>query len=308
MYMYKHIQLNIKFALKLVRDFMKVLFQRKKLLAYYDYHGDLFGDDKNLMEAKFDEFRRDIATTINANYFELTYNGARFQHLWTNFVADAQFFQMIKWYRWTKILSHFDNEVLAKYYESQRGRTYCGFLKLNNISWVRSRLEQFTFLNSLADRKFNSYLEVGGASGVLPLFAAYLGYKKVLNTDFNQGDLNLSIKVARSLGLNCFAADVPSNCNEKFNVVSCHQVIEHTNDPKKFLAELCSCLNECGLLILSHGYHLPVYPGHIPRLNKEKLLVLCREQGLEVLGEGLGNTLYLQRAVMVSRGTSLRHA
>ena len=294
---YKHIQLNFRFSLKMVRDLIRILFRSKKLIAHYAYHGDLFGDSSNIVEAKFDEFRRDIAKNINSNYFALTYNGSTFWHLWNNFIADSQIFQMIRWYRFTKFLSCLDDEILIKYYESQYGRTYCGFLKLNNSSWVRTRVEQFTFLNTLSDRQFYSYLEVGGASGVLPLFAAYLGFKKVVNTDFNEEDLNLSIKVSQKLGLNCFSASVPYTCRDKFDVVSCHQVIEHTNDPENFLTELMGYLNEGGILILSHGYHLPVYPGHIPSLNEEKLLALCQEHSLEVLSEGHGNTLYLQRAI-----------
>ena len=294
----KHIKMNLYFYIKLMRDAIMVLFVPHRLYRRYEYNGKLFLQGSSL-EIEFDKFRSEVRSALGSNYFTISYKEYSRHNLIKHFVLGSQFVQMLRWYRATNFLRSYEDSSLEKFYNGQIGRSYCGILKLNNIDWLRSRIIQFAFIQKFFENKEISYIEVGGSSGVLPLFAAYLGYDHVVNSDYNNYDVLLSKGVAENLGLGNFAVVkdvIDPDLRERFDIVSCHQVIEHTPNPDSFLAMLKSLMSANGLLILSHGYHLPIYPGHIPIYSEQELEESFTKVGLHVVARSEGNTYYLQKA------------
>ena len=283
--------------MKLMRDAILVLFVPHRLYRRYEYKGELFSQGSSL-EIEFDKFRSEMRSALGSNYFKISYKEYSRQNLIKHFVLGSQFIQMLRWYRATHFLRSYKDSSLEEFYNGQIGRSYCGILKLNNVDWLKSHIIQFSIIQKYFKNKEISYVEIGGSSGVLPLFAAYLGYDYVVNSDYNTYDVLLSKGVAENLGLGNFevAKDViDPHLRGRFDIVSCHQVIEHTPNPYSFLAMLKSLMSVNSLLILSHGYHLPIYPGHIPHYSEQELEESFTKVGLSVVATSEGNTYYLQK-------------
>lgn len=292
-----HLKYNLRFFLVFTRDTFLCLFFRKKILSKHNYSGNLFNNPSSKLYEDIDLVRSKLANLCSDNFFSLTYNQTNKFPLINNYILGSKFIQMFRWYYLTSFGKKINEKVTKKYYQGFIEKPYCGFLKLNNKAWIEDRFKQFIIINDTFNKKKLSYIEVGGASGLLPLFAAYQGYKRVVNSDLSLENITLSEQVARKLGLLNFevVSNVQNFINDqiKFDVVSCHQVIEHTITPIEFVKDLIKLKKEDGIIILSDGYHLPVYPGHIPlekSMSIKKIFDFCN---LKVTFEDNG-TYYLK--------------
>ena len=108
---------------------------------------------------------------------------------------------------------------------------------------------------------------------MLPIFAKMDGFRRVVNFDISQQDLAFG----RDKDEMIFGASqvewMTAEPDEQFDVVSCHQVIEHSTDPSAFLSHVLKMLKPGGLMILSSGFHVYPHPGHIAYSGDVKDLI-----------------------------------
>jgi SAM-dependent methyltransferase len=196
------------------------------------------------------------------------------------FVYHGKWYEWLSWITFTGGLRHYEAGRLARYYNSLRVSNYCGFLRLNNKEWIRHRFEQFKILRGLGiDPVGRSYVEYGGSTGLLALAASVFGFSSVFLVDICERDLRFAkdflskIAASASIGIH---DRLPSAQN--YDVISCHQVIEHCDQPEAILKELYERLSPGGLLFISTGYHVFPHPGHL----------FMRQAEFEQLAESVG--------------------
>jgi SAM-dependent methyltransferase len=223
--------------------------QKKKLSAINEACGALYGE---LLEAGYKDL------------MEITYPDLSFKAAYNNNFIESSHLRQARAWRRLRLAGPLTEQSLNVYYNQFSGMPYCGFQKLHNLSWISSRMEQFNYLEDRRDdRSRMSYLEFGGATGLLPIVASLIGFKNATNLEINSSAAKIGANVAQKLSLKLRTVDSPP-IKETYDVISCHQVIEHFLDPSSLLNTIRGLLSEDGVLFMSHGYHLPAHPGHIP--------------------------------------------
>lgn len=285
-----------KFALILCRDTFLVTFRRNLMVERFKYVGPITS-----LSTEVNDFRKKVAETCDNQFFYLSYSYEKEGALFKHYISGSQFFQMLKWYFFTCFGYIVSKKTLNRYYNTLAGRNYCGLLKLNNADWLKTRSSHFDDLKKLLGSfEGKSYLEFGGSSGVLALYANFLGFKTVHNFDLNKKDVTLCNSVAKTL--NCSGLDSFSDMSRieslKYDVISCHQVLEHTPAPHEVVAKLRNLMHDNSLLVLSHGYALEAYPGHINLPNGRSIDDLIAEAGLSLKMRCPGDTRIYEKRVL----------
>lgn len=93
----------------------------------------------------------------------------------------------------------------------------------------------------------DNVLEIGCGEG---LFTNYISYKSYSGLEFSTE----AIKTARQRGLYVINQDLTGHAYQNpgaYDVVCYFQVLEHVENPKKFIADSLTCLKEGGLLIFA---------------------------------------------------------
>ena len=264
-------QFEITLLLEMISRRYEINEMNHRRLEAMDSHvGDLYND---LLEAGFN------------NLFQVTYPSLKFREACVeNFLRSSQYRQRKKW---QSVIAHEPvvPSDLSAYYNSFQGLPYCGFLKLHNDAWVAARVEQFQWAGSnLGLKSRGSYLEVGGATGLLPMIALHYGYENVVNNEISVLASGIAERTARILGLDLEnLQSLVAKGRENFDVISCHQVIEHYLAPEELISQIRSMISPKGVIFFSHGYHLPNHPGHLPLMKPSAVEGFLCNQGLKVV-------------------------
>lgn len=248
---------------ELLKYIQVILFPNIVKNKYY-IKSDIFKDDKGIIREKFDNFRNEIKSTISNNCYNITNNNNFKTNYINNNFYGGYVSQMALWVKYTKLFKFYDESTLNKYYNSLKGSNYCNFLKLNNKEWCLSRIKQFEYMEDIENK---SYLEFGGTTGLLPAFAAYLGFKKVVNHEINIKDGEKFLSFCGKLNLDNIAYKNTINESNRYDYISTHMVLEHCYNKKSVIDKLFALLNENGILFISHDCDNIPYPGHIFERN-----------------------------------------
>ena len=203
--------------------------------------------------------------------------------LWRYRVTESKYLQTLRWLKSTRFLKDYSADRLEAYYSSAKFKSYCGFLRLNNPGWLQQRCEQFELISRNRPQLCRGrYLEYGGSTGMLAIFAKLSGFEEVTNFDISREDLTFGAKVQKLVFGREIINSTADRPTGKFDVVSCHQVIEHFADPLAFLTDVMTLVDDNGLLILSTGFHVYPHPGHIPFRGDVRDLI--RKAGGQIIG------------------------
>ncbi len=254
----------IKNICKEILKYIQVKIFTKIVENKYYIISDIFKDDKAIITEKFDNFRNEIKSTISNNCYNITSNKNFKSNYINNNFYGGYVSQMALWIKYTKFFKSYDECSLNKYYNSLIGSNYCNFLKLNNKEWCLSRIKQFEYMEDIENK---SYLEFGGTTGMLPAFAAYLGFKKVVNHEINIKDGEKFISFCDKLNLDNIAYKNTVDESNRYDYISTHMVLEHCYNKKSVIDKLFALLNEKGVLFISHDCDNIPYPGHIFELD-----------------------------------------
>ena len=266
----------------LPKDFIKslIIFIFPKLYARR-FNADIIIEAyaQKLKKNKIEPYFVDLLRTIKLEYGDNFYlrDGLPTHYVWKKYFANSKSVEQIKWLRHTCFMTNFGNAELDSFYNDPKRMHYSQVEKLAAIDNNIYRLKQFEYV----DEKYcknQSYLEIGGILGALALIAASMGFKKSINYELSDVLRNEGIRIANSQQINNFYGLSEFPENEMFDFVSCHQVLEHLQDPTGLLVSIRNCLNDEGLLFLSVGYHAFPHPGHF-RL-KYNLNDLFKKNGL----------------------------
>lgn len=273
-------RINSRFRLSSVRKkFLLSTFYKDRLCQINKDCGALYED---LLKAGYE------------NLMEITYPELSFKEGYVkNFIETSHFKQFRAW-KQTSSRGALTQKKLQVYYNQFKGMPYCGFQKLHNLRWIRSRMSQFRYLEDSGFIPNNmSYLEFGGATGLLALVASRMGFKNVTNLEINSSASKIGTLVAQKLSLDLMTVDSPPE-KETFDVISCHQVIEHYLDPLALLTTLKKLLSKDGVLFISHGYNLPEHPGHIPLIAPSEFENFLLKSGYYVIDNLPSGTFVLR--------------
>ena len=167
------------------RRFMLSPRHTERLRAINEACGSIYGD---LIKAGYTDL-------MQITYPELTFKVAYS----INFVKTSHFRQTRAW-RKVRLSYELNQRILNSYYNQFDGLPYCGFQKLHNLSWIESRMMQFRYLE---EREFEpstmSYLEFGGATGLLAIIASKIGFKNATNLEINSSASEIGLIIAKIL-------------------------------------------------------------------------------------------------------------
>ena len=231
----------------------------------------------------------DLTSSGFNSFLEITYpRRNKAISLFIHVVLGSNFVQGLRWAYYTRFWSDYSDEKLSKFYQRNVAKNYCGYSKLNNVSWCKVRLSQFRWLNKhFSQKEFSNltYFEFGGGTGLLPTVATYLGFSKAINYDLDHDALHICEEVIGKLqtlkGKLFTLTDL--NVAGNYDVISCHQVIEHFRNPNDCVELLASLMQQNSVLLLSHGYKNPLHPGHIGTLSDDEISALFQSHGLLLL-------------------------
>lgn len=105
-------------------------------------------------------------------------------------------------------------------------------------------------LNWIAQEKTNKnvkILDCGCGIGIVGIILKVGGYENVIGIDLNKKNLDVASKFYKVYEMDCEGI----NFNDKFDVVLALNIIEHLNNPKKFLHNVKKILKNNGCFILS---------------------------------------------------------
>lgn len=179
--------------------------------------------------------------------------------------------------------------------------------------------QEYDFASKYIDAN-NRVLDVGCGAGV---FAKYIPQAKFIGLELTK----TSVEKAQKKGLEVYHQTLEEyyhNDQQKFDVVTSFQVLEHVYDPMEFVKNCLKQLKEEGILILSvpnnDGYkylevnsHTNIPPHHISRWSLKTFLFLAKELNLDLVdyyydSDSLKNYLrfgFLNKFLRYSKGKRL---
>lgn len=160
-----------------------------------------------------------IETNFNIKDYGRSYFSCKFCSHWTsNLILSQDFYY-----------NHYvENTYKNKYFEK--------FKKIINLKKSDNNLRVERISNFLSEKKINlkkNILDVGSGLGIFP----YKMKKNFTNTYSLDPDRSMSFFLKKKLNLNHFFCDFEKlKTRKKFNLITFNKVIEHVNNPKKFLS------------------------------------------------------------------------
>lgn len=168
-----------------------------------------------------------IETNFNIKNYERSYFSCKFCSHWTSNLILSQDF-------------YYNHYVESTY----QGKYFEKFKKIINLKKSDNNLRVERILNFLTEKKINlnkNILDVGSGLGIFP----YKIKKNFTNTYSLDPDRSMSFFIKKKLNLNHFFCDFEKlKTRKKFNLITFNKVIEHVNDPKRFLSHTKKFLAE----------------------------------------------------------------
>ena len=139
-----------------------------------------------------------------------------------------------------------------KYSESTYGKKiYKTFKKIINLPNSQSdnffRLKRFLKYFKSKNISFKKVIDIGSGTGVFP----YSLLNKDIHITCLEPDTNLSKHLSNNLGLTVVKKDFfQINFKKKYNVVTLNKVLEHVQDPFKFMHKIYTILKKNGVVYI----------------------------------------------------------
>ena len=279
--------LNLNF---LIREFLLVLSKSLFIFINPNYYIRKFDIDvitknyslnsslETLVKNKLLNIIREITNIYGKNLFKRNLSGNI--ELSKKYFFNSKAFDQVRWVKHTFFGIYLNERNISNYYKSSKSLYYSQVEKLADKSSIECRLSQFKFIN-LSKINEKSYIEIGGSTGLLPLIAADLGFEIAINYEPSAVLSKEGLTIAKNLCLSNYLAVNKLPDDTKYDIISCHQVLEHILEPIKFLQIICSIMHNETELFLSHSLELFPYPGHIKH-NVSFDSMLCNA-GLKIL-------------------------
>ncbi len=275
---------------KVPREFITVIWRIINLTVRPRFVRDAFSINYVELKPKVEDvefhIRQEIVSILKHNLginnlLEL-YGQCWLQVYFRFFILNGKLQEWWFWIIFTSGLRKFSVDRLEKYYNKLTVSNYCGFLRLNNYGWILHRFEQFKIMKELGINPAEKiYLEFGGSTGLIAFAARLFGFSSVSLVDVTRRDLEFArILFSKIVVASSIHVSEQVENEDTFDVISCHQVIEHTNEPEIMLTRLYGYLNPGGLLFISTGYHVFPHPGHF-YLEKEDFEKLMEKIGFQ---------------------------
>lgn len=156
-------------------------------------------------------------------------------------------------------------KVYENYYKKETASRF-GFL----IEWV---VKVFRFLRaykvSILSPKYKSILDIGSGRGwMLYFLKKYFKYERTIGTQIADSAYIFS---KEKLGLEIYAKDLLElPLNDKFDVITILHVLEHVENPEKYIEKMYELLNKNGSLFIE----VPNYNAWTRKLTKKHWLAL----------------------------------
>ena len=231
-------------SVKTIQGFMSSTIARDLILNHLKWENSNAVDVIKMVLSHLPEVDQDI--NLQALYGEKQTN------------RDEQWFELIKSGKITP-------EALSQFYNLSEPIVTLTYQKLWNNYWLASRILPLLVYVSNFDPQNKTYLEDGGADGLLPLYATQF-FKGVINHEIFELANIFSRRLCEVKNISNFATN--SNLYDiersSIDVLSSHQVIEHVADAKTRIRHYFDLLNTGGVLILSSGCGMHPMAGHVP--------------------------------------------
>ena len=135
--------------------------------------------------------------------------------------------------------------------------------------------------------RIETLLDIGTFNGFFVKFMRDRGYL-ANGVDFNENALKDGIDKYDLLGH--LSTDVKDFGVEKYDCISAFEVIEHLEDPNRFLSDTSSLLNKDGILAISCPNNKMLWrvqvdypPHHLSRFSPDSLRIMLEKHGFEIL-------------------------
>ena len=138
-----------------------------------------------------------------------------------------------------------------------------------NINLTRD-LDSNVTRSLLADRQFDSILELGCGTGKNTVFFAEVG-KHVHALDFSQGMLQKAKEKVKAENVRFERADLTRHwpCEDQaYDLISCNLVLEHIEDLKHIFAEAARVLQRGGMFLVNELHPFKQYGGTKARFEQ----------------------------------------
>tara|TARA_Y100000287_G_C14234109_1_gene363788 strand:- start:8526 stop:9239 length:714 start_codon:yes stop_codon:yes gene_type:complete len=139
---------------------------------------------------------------------------------------------------------------INKYSQIDHSKTYKDF-KFRNIPHILRLKKHINILKNLKNKSFNSYSDYGCSNGYITnIISKKINPKKTVGFDHSL-NLELARKEYPEYEFKFFDLNIPNNNNEKFDLVTCFETLEHVGCIFNGIDNLINSLTKKGILIIS---------------------------------------------------------
>ena len=154
------------------------------------------------------------------------------------------------------------SKKINKYSQIDHSKTYKDF-KLRNIPHILRLKKHISILKKFNDKSFNSYSDYGCSNGFITnIISKQIKSTKTVGFDHSQ-NLELATKEYPEYEFKFCDLNIPNTCNEKFDLVTCFETLEHVGCIFNGIDNLINSISKNGILIIS----VPIETGLIGLLK-----------------------------------------